>query len=88
VEKFARKIFGRKALEGIRGRRKLHNEETHNLNTIRVVESIMKLWAGQMGRVEEINESGMYVGNLLGTTARQGCRWKGDIKINLQKRGC
>jgi hypothetical protein len=40
-EKLARKTFGCKTLEGNGGRRKLYKEDTHNLNTIRVVESRM-----------------------------------------------
>jgi hypothetical protein len=50
-----RRLFGLKGDEVIRGWRKLHNEELHNLyfspNIIRVIKSRRIRWAGHVGRM-------------------------------------
>jgi hypothetical protein len=49
-----RRIFGPKRDEEVGGRRKLHNEGLHNLNSspniIRMIKSSMMRWAGHVAR--------------------------------------
>jgi hypothetical protein len=58
-----RRIFGLKRDEVIRGWRKLHNEELHNLycspNIIRMMKSRKMRWAGHVARM---GKRGIYIG--------------------------
>jgi hypothetical protein len=52
-----RRIFGPKRDEVIGGRKKLHNEELHNLywspSIIRIIKSRRMIWAGHVARMGE-----------------------------------
>jgi hypothetical protein len=90
-----RRIFGPKRDEVTEGRRKLHNEELHNLysspSIIRMIKSRMMRWAVHVARMgDKRNACRIFVGTpegrrLLGRPRR---RWIGGIKMDLREIGC
>jgi hypothetical protein len=80
--------------EVIRGWRKLHNEELHNLypspSLIRMIKSRRMRWAGQVARMgEKSNEYGILVGKPKGkrSLGRPRSRRKNNIKMDLRETG-
>jgi hypothetical protein len=90
-----RKICGPKRDELIVGRRKLHNEELHNLySSPRTYNRIFKLsrmiWAGNLARMrEKRNSYRILVGKpeSMRSLGRSRCRWEDNIKIELREIG-
>jgi hypothetical protein len=85
-----RKILGPKRDEVIRGCRKLHNEELHNLHPspsiIRMIKSRRMRWAGHVSRMgKKINAYRILVGKPEGKIplGRLRCRWEDNIKMDL-----
>jgi hypothetical protein len=81
-----RKIFGPKRDEVIRGWRKLHNEELHNLyyspSIIRIIKSRRMRWAGHVERMgEKRNACRILVGKTEGKRplGRPRRRWEDNI---------
>jgi hypothetical protein len=86
-----RRIFGPKRDEVTGVRRKLHNEELHNLysslNIIRMIKSSRMRWAGHVARmVAKRNAYGILVGKPEGKRplGRSRRRWVDNIKIDLR----
>jgi hypothetical protein len=89
-----RRIFGPKRDEFIRGWRKMHNEELHNLysstSIIRIITSRRVRWAGHVARMgEKRNAYRIFVGKPegkrpLGRTRRS---LEDDIKMDLREIG-
>jgi hypothetical protein len=68
-----RRMYGPKREEVVGGRRRLHNEELHNLyassNIIRVIKSRRMRWAGNVAGVERVEiYTKFWLGNLRGET--------------------
>jgi hypothetical protein len=89
-----RRIFGPKRDEVTEGRRKLHNEELHDLysspSIIRIIKSRSIRWAGHVARiVEKRNAYRLLVGKPEGKRPleRPRRRWVGNIKMNLSEIG-
>jgi PAS domain-containing protein len=89
-----RRIFGSKRDEVTGGRRKLHNEELHNLysspNIIRMDKSRRMKWAWHVARIEQKrNAYRILVGNADGKRPleRPRRRWVDNIKMDLRKIG-
>jgi hypothetical protein len=83
-----RRIFGPKRDEVTERRRKLHNEELHNLyssaNIIRMIKSRRMKWAGHVARMEKkTNEYGTLVGKPEGKKplVRRRRRWVDVMKM-------
>jgi hypothetical protein len=84
-----RRIFGPKRDEVTRVRRKLHNEELHNLycstSIIRMIKSRRMRWAGHAARMwEKRNAYRILVGKPEGRPRR---RWADNIKMYLKEVG-
>jgi hypothetical protein len=89
-----RKIFGPKRDGVTGGRRKLHNEELHNLysspNIIRIIKSRRMRWAGDVARMgEKRNVHRLLVGKPEGKRplGRPRRRWINNIKLDLLEVG-
>jgi hypothetical protein len=89
-----RGIFGPKRDEVTGEWRKLHNEELHDLycspTIVRLIKSRIMRWAGHVARMRK--GRGVYrvlVGKPEGKRplGRLGCRWKDNIKADLQQVG-
>jgi hypothetical protein len=88
-----KRIFGPKSNEVTGGRRKLYNEEMHNLyssNIIRVVKSWRMRWVGHVARKGEIRNAFIILvaepeGNR--SLGRPKSRWVENIKVNLREMG-
>jgi hypothetical protein len=61
-----RRIFGPNRDEFIGSRRKLHNEELHNLHSSPNISRIIKSRIRRAGRVARMGRKGMRIGFLLG----------------------
>jgi hypothetical protein len=87
-----RRIFGPKRDEVIGGRRKLHNEELHNLDCspsiIRITKSRRISWARSM-QWEERNAYRILVGKPEGKRplGRPRLRWEDNIRMDLREIG-
>jgi len=90
-----RRIFGPKRDEVTGEWRKLQNEELNDLycsqNIVRGIKSKRMRWAGHVARMRE--RRGVYrvlVGKPEGRRpiGRLRCRWKDNIKMDLQEVGC
>jgi hypothetical protein len=89
-----RRIFGQKRDEVTGGRRKLHNEELHNLyfspNVIRIIKSRRMRFAGHVARMGEKRHSCRTMVGKPERNRRLGrprCRWVDNIKIDLREIG-
>jgi hypothetical protein len=89
-----RRIFGPKREEVTGELRKLHNEELNDRyslpNIVRVVKSRIMRWVGHVARIgEDRGVHRLLVGKLEGKRPlwRPRCRWKDNIKMDLQKVG-
>jgi hypothetical protein len=87
-----RRIFGPKRVEIIGSWGKFHDEELHNLysspNIIRMIESMMMIWAGHLARMgEKRNSCGVLVREPIGKRplARPRHRWEDNIKMYLRE---
>jgi hypothetical protein len=84
-----RRIFGPKRDEVMRGWRKLHNEELHNLyslpSIIRMIKSRNMRWARHVTRMEAKRDAyRILVGKPEGRPRR---RWVDNIKMDLREIG-
>jgi hypothetical protein len=95
MEEHRLRVFENKMLRRIFGlRRKLHNEELHNLyslpNIIRLIKSRRMRWAGLVARMGETRNAYRI---LVGKPERQRplgiprCRWVDNIKMDLREIG-
>jgi hypothetical protein len=89
-----RRIFGPKGDEVSGDRKKLHNEELHNLysspDIIRMIKSRRMRWTGHVARIgEKRNTSRILVGKQGGKRpiGRPRRRWVNNIKIDLREIG-
>jgi hypothetical protein len=89
-----RRVFGLKRDKVTGEWRKLHNEELNDLyslpNIVRVVKSRQMRWAGHVARMgEDRGVHRVLVGKPGGKRplGRPRCRWKDNIKMNLQEVG-
>jgi hypothetical protein len=88
-----RRILGLRREEMGGGRRRLHNEELHNLHTspnvINVIRSRRMRWVGQVARLEKRNACNTFVGEPEGKRplGRTGRRWKDNIRMDLREIG-
>jgi hypothetical protein len=89
-----RRIFGPKRDDVTGDWRKLHNEELHNIyslrNIIRMIKSRRMRWAGRVARIGgEVNAYRILVGKPEGKRplGRQRCRWVDNIKTDLREIG-
>jgi hypothetical protein len=89
-----RRIFGPKKDEVIRGWRKLHNEELHNLycspSVIRMIKSRSMRWAVHVARMgEKRNGYRILVGKPEGKRplGRPRRRWEDNIKMDVREIG-
>jgi hypothetical protein len=89
-----RRIFGPKTDELTGGRRKVHNEELHNLysssSIIRMIRSRKMRWAGHVARTgEKRTASRILVGKPEGKRRleRPGRKWVDNIKMDLREIG-
>jgi hypothetical protein len=89
-----RRIFGPKRARVMGGRRKLHNEELHNLysspSIIRIIKSRRMRWAGHVVRMgEKRNVYRLLVGKPEGKRplGRLRRRWMNNIKMDLLEIG-
>jgi hypothetical protein len=90
-----RRIFGPKRDEATGEWRRLHNEELNDLysspNIIRTIKSRRMRWAGQVARMggEGRGAYRILVGRPDGRRplGRPRCRWKDNIKMDLQEVG-
>jgi hypothetical protein len=87
-----RRIFGSKRDEVTGGRKKLHNEELHNLCysqiIIRMIKSRRMKWAGHVARMgEKRNACRILVGKPEGKRplGRSRHRWVDNIKMDLRE---
>jgi hypothetical protein len=87
-----RRIFGPRRDEVTGDRRKLHNEELHNLysspNIIRKIKSRKIRWTGHVARMGETRNAYMIlVGKPEGKRplGRPRCRWVNNIKMELRE---
>jgi hypothetical protein len=85
-----RRIFGPKRDGVTEGRRKLHNEELHNLyslpSVIRIIKSRRMKWAGHLARIGEKRKVyRLLVGKPEGKRplGRPRRRWMDNIKMDL-----
>jgi len=75
------------------GRRRLHNEELHNLhaspNIIKVIQSSKIRWTEHVARLEKINASKILVTELEGkrSLARLRRRWEDNVRMDLREVG-
>jgi len=75
------------------GRRRLHNEELHNLhaspNSIKVIQSSKIRWTEHVARLEKINASKILVTELEGkrSLARLRRRWEDNVRMDLREVG-
>jgi hypothetical protein len=76
-----------------RDRKRLHNEELHNLyvtpNIARVMKSGSKRWAGHVARMEEMrNACKILVGKPKGNRPfrRSKFKWEGNIRMDLKEK--
>jgi hypothetical protein len=83
-------IFRRKRDEIVGGRRKIHNEERHNLysspNVIRMIRLYRMTWSGHVARMEEkTNAYRVLVGKPEGKRplGRPMRRWENNIRMDL-----
>jgi hypothetical protein len=86
-----RRIFGLRRQEVMRGWRRLHNEELHNLGTspniIRVIKSRRMIWPGHVACMGEIKDAyRIFIQKPEGkrplTRARH--RWNDNIRLDLR----
>jgi hypothetical protein len=88
-----RRIFGPKRDEVTGDRKKLHNEELHNLysspNIIRMMKTRRMRWAGHVARMGETNAYRILVGKPEGMRplGRPRCRWVDSIKVDRREDG-
>jgi hypothetical protein len=89
-----RRIFGKKRDEVIEGRRKLHNEELHNVycspSILRIIKSRRMRLAGHVARVgEKRNTCRVLVGNPEGQRPLERPRrgWEDIIRMDLREIG-
>ena len=88
-----RRIFGLKRDEVTREWRNLRNEELNDLyssNVVRVIKSRIMRWAGQVERMGDRSVvDRILVGKPEGQRphGRPRCRWKDNIKMDLQEVG-
>jgi hypothetical protein len=84
------RIFGPKRDDVTRGWRKLHNEKLDDLYCspimVRVKKSRRMRWAGHVARRGERVLVGKPEGKR--SLGRPRCRWKDNIKMDLQEVGC
>jgi hypothetical protein len=87
-----RRIFGPKRDEVMRGWRKLHNEELHNLyvspNIIGMINSKRKIWAvhvAQMGAKRNAYRRLVGKPERKIPLGRPRCRWEDNIKVDLRE---
>jgi hypothetical protein len=88
--KVLRRIFGPKRDEVMGGWRKLHNEELHDLDIIRTIESRRMIWAGHVAQMgEKRNAYRLLVGKSEGKRplGRPRCRWVDNIRMDLGEVG-
>jgi hypothetical protein len=85
--------FGPKRDGVMGGRRKLHNEELHNVYSspgiIRIIKTKRMRWAGHVARMrEKRNVYRLLVGELEGKRplGRPRCRWMDNIEMDLLDR--
>jgi hypothetical protein len=90
-----KKIFGAKRDEVTGMWRKLHNEKLNDLYSSPNFVPVIKLRRIRWGRIvagmgEKRSVYGVLVGKPEGkrTLRRQRCRWKDNIKMDLQELGC
>jgi hypothetical protein len=88
------RIFGLKRDEVMGGRKKLHNEELHNLysspSIIRMIKSRRIRWSGHVARMgQNMNAYRTLVGKPEGKRplGRPRCRWMDNIKMELREIG-
>jgi len=80
-----RRIYGTKREEGMRGLRRLHSEELHNLyaskNIIRMIKSRRMRWMRHVARMREINTYSILVSKPKGKRpfGRSRRRWEDTI---------
>jgi len=87
-----RRIFGPEREEVAGCRRRLHNEELHNLyasvNNIRVIKSRMMRWARHVSRIREMrNADNAFKPEGRRPVGRVRGRWEGNITKDLREIG-
>jgi hypothetical protein len=89
-----RRIFGPKREEEVGGRRRLKNEELHNLytslNNIRMIRSRRRRWAGHVALMGgRRNAYSILVGKPEGKRplVRFWCGWETNIRMDLRETG-
>jgi hypothetical protein len=86
-----RGILGPKREEVAGGRRRLHNEELHNLfvspNIIRVIISKRIKWAVNVAHTREVRNRGILIGKPEGKRplGRPKRRWEDNIRLDLRE---
>ena len=89
------RIFGPKRDEGTGVGRKLHNEEPNDLysstNIFPLIKSRRTRWAGNVARIGDkrrVNRGLVGKSDEKRSLGRPRCRWKDNIKMDLQEVGC